>query len=70
MADGPLFLTMKQAAERLGTLSPETLYRLSREGHLPTRVIGRRVVISSRRLEEWADAIGDVRDTTYPRGET
>ena len=32
----PLFLTIPQAAERLGQLSAETLYRLSREGHLPT----------------------------------
>jgi excisionase family DNA binding protein len=60
------FLTMAGASERLGGMpSPETLYRLAREGHLPVRRIGRRIVISERLLDEWADTPGDVRDTTY-----
>ncbi len=62
-----VFLTMPEASKRLGgTPSAETLYRLARDGHLPVRRIGRRVVISERRLDEWADGCGDVRSTTYP----
>jgi excisionase family DNA binding protein len=60
------FLSMKEASERLGgSPSPETLYRLGREGHLPIRRIGRRVVISELRLDEWAEGVGDVRDFIY-----
>lgn len=55
------FLTLPEAAERLGHISPETLYRLAREGNLPVRRIGRRVVIAERRLDEWAEDVGDVR---------
>jgi excisionase family DNA binding protein len=61
------FMTMAEASEHLGGVpSPETLYRLAREGHLPVRRIGRKIVISDRRLDEWADGIGDVRDVTFP----
>jgi excisionase family DNA binding protein len=49
-----------------GVPSPETLYRLAREGHLPVRRIGRRLVISERLLDQWIDSIGDVRDAKYP----
>jgi hypothetical protein len=57
---------MAQASEHLGGVpSTETLYRLARAGHLPCRRIGRRLVISDRRLDEWADETGDVRSTTY-----
>jgi len=60
------FLTIRQASEHLGGVpSAETLYRLARTGHLPVRRIGRRLVISERRLDEWADVIGDVRTVTY-----
>ena len=34
---------------------------LGRTGDLPVRVIGRRLYISERRLDEWADGEGDVR---------
>jgi len=60
------FLTMKQASEHLGGApSAETLYRLAREGFLPVRVIGRRILISQTRLDEWANEVGDVRARTY-----
>jgi len=55
MYDGPLFLTMRQAAQRLGNISEATLYRLARDGELPVRRIGRKVVVSVRNLERWAD---------------
>jgi hypothetical protein len=42
------------------------LYRLAREGHLPVRRIGRRLVISERLLDQWIDSVGDVRATEYP----
>jgi excisionase family DNA binding protein len=62
------FLTMPEASIHCGGVpSPETLYRLAREGHLPVRRIGRRLVISERLLDEWIDSVGDVRDTLYPR---
>jgi excisionase family DNA binding protein len=62
-----MFLTMAQASEHLGGVpSRETLYRLAHEGHLPVRRIGRKLVISERRLEEWANGIGDVREVVYP----
>ena len=61
---------MKEASEALGgTPSPETLYRLARDGHLPVRRIGRRTVISETRLEEWANELGDVRGRFYERPE-
>ncbi|MBF6556743.1 MAG: helix-turn-helix domain-containing protein [Acidimicrobiales bacterium] len=50
-----------------GVPSPETLYRLAREGQLPVRRIGRRLVLSERLLDEWIDSVGDVRDTLYPQ---
>jgi excisionase family DNA binding protein len=57
---------MRQASERLGGVpSAETLYRLAREGHLPVKVIGRRVVISDSRLDEWANEPGDARSRSY-----
>lgn len=56
------FLTMQEAAAQAGHVSAETLYRLAREGHLPVRRIGRKVVISERLLHEWIDQAGDVRD--------
>ena len=60
------FLTMPQASEHLGGVpSPETLYRLAREGHLPVKRIGRRLVISDVRLDEWANEPGDAREHTY-----
>lgn len=62
----PRFLSMRQASEVLGgTPSAETLYRLAREGHLPVKRIGRRIVISEMRLDEWANEIGDARDRLY-----
>jgi hypothetical protein len=45
------------------------LYRLAREGHLPVRRIGRRLVISERLLDQWIDSVGDVRATEYPGAE-
>jgi excisionase family DNA binding protein len=60
------FLNMAEAAEHLGNVSAETLYRLAREGHLPVRRIGRRLVISETRLDEWADDTGDVRAVMFP----
>jgi excisionase family DNA binding protein len=64
-----LFLSLPEAAKRLGNVSAETLYRLNREGHLPTRRIGRKLVISVRNLDRWADELGDVRDTSYQSGQ-
>ena len=64
------FLTMPEASLHCGGVpSPETLYRLAREGHLPVRRIGRRLVISERLLDEWIDSVGDVRATRYPKTE-
>ena len=61
------FLTMRQASEHLGGVpSAETLYRLARDGHLPVKVIGRRVVISELQLDTWANEPGDARSRTYP----
>jgi excisionase family DNA binding protein len=60
------FLTMGEAADHLTNISEETLRRLARAGHLPARRIGRRLVISERLLDEWADSTGDVRDRVYP----
>ena len=40
------FLTMAEASKHCGGVpSAETLYRLARDGHLPVRRIGRRLVI-------------------------
>jgi hypothetical protein len=39
---------------------------LARDGHLPVRRIGRRLVISERLLDLWIDSVGDVRATEYP----
>ena len=61
------FLTMPEASVHCGGVpSLETLYRLAREGHLPIRRIGRRLVISERLLDQWIDSVGDVRATEYP----
>ena len=61
------FLTMPEASVHCGGVpSSETLYRLAREGHLPIRRIGRRLVISERLLDQWIDQVGDVRATEYP----
>jgi len=58
---------MEEASEHCGGRpAPATLYRLAREGHLPVRRIGRRLVISERLLDEWIDSTGDVRSTIYP----
>ena len=60
------FLTMPEASAHCGGVpSSETLYRLARDGHLPVRRIGRRLVISERLLDQWIDSIGDVRATEY-----
>ena len=64
------FLTMPEASLHCGGVpSSETLYRLAREGHLPVRRIGRRLVISERLLDEWIDSVGDVRATHYPKND-
>lgn len=55
------FLNMEEAAERLGHITARTLYRLAAEGNLPVRRIGRKILISEKRLDEWADGEGDVR---------
>jgi hypothetical protein len=61
------FLTMAKASKHCGGVpSAETLYRLARDGHLPVRRIGRRLVISDRLLDEWIDSTGDVREVGYP----
>lgn len=54
------FLNMEEAADRLGHISADTLYRLARAGLLPVRRIGRRVVISEKRLDEWAEREGSI----------
>ena len=54
---------MREAAERAGHVSAETLYRLARDGHLPAGRIGRKVVISERLFDEWVDSSGDVRES-------
>jgi hypothetical protein len=59
-------LNLTEASEHCGGRpSTATLYRLAREGHLPVRRIGRRLVISSRLLDDWIDSTGDVRDTVF-----
>ena len=50
---------------RRGKPSPETLYRLAREGHLPVKRIGRVLVISETRYDEWMDLEGDARAVVY-----
>ena len=55
-----LWLTVPEVAERLH-ISERTVRRLIREGCLPHRTIGRRIRVSSARLEEWAREDGDVR---------
>ena len=55
------WLNMEEAAAHLGHVSARTLYRLAQEGHLPVRRIGRKIVISQKRLDEWADGEGNVR---------
>lgn len=58
---------MSEASRHCGGVpSVETLYRLARDGHLPVRRIGRRLVISDRLLNEWIDSTGDVREIGYP----
>ncbi len=65
-AERTCFLTMRQASEHLGGVpSAETLYRLAREGHLPVKRIGRRLVISEVLLATWANEPGDARSRTY-----
>jgi excisionase family DNA binding protein len=60
------FLTMAGASAHVGGVpSAETFYRLARDGHLPVKRIGRRLVISSRRLDEWMDQAGDARAVIY-----
>jgi excisionase family DNA binding protein len=62
----PLFLTIKQASIRLGGVpSAESLYRLARDGHLPVKRIGRKLVISTAQLEAWANTPGDARGVSY-----
>jgi len=61
------FLTLSEATVHCGGRPSEaTLRRLAKDGHLPVRRIGRRLVISERLLDEWIDSTGDVRDTVYP----
>jgi hypothetical protein len=58
---------MAEASKHCGGVpSAETLYRLARDGHLPVRRIGRRLVISDRLLDEWIDSTRDVREVGYP----
>jgi hypothetical protein len=60
------FLTMPQASKHLGGVpSAESLYRLAREGHLPVKRIGRKIVISQYRLDEWANTPGDARSVSF-----
>jgi hypothetical protein len=58
---------MAEASKHCGGVpSAETLYRLARDGHLPVRRIGRRLVISDRLLDQWIDSTGDVREVGFP----
>jgi len=60
------FFTMPEASDELGgTPSAKTLYRLAREGHLPVKRIGRKLVISSKQLAEWENEPGDARAHRY-----
>jgi excisionase family DNA binding protein len=60
------FLTMRQASEQLGGVpSAATLYRLAADGHLPTKRIGRKLVISQAQLDLWADTPGNARSAVY-----
>jgi excisionase family DNA binding protein len=63
------WLNMTEAAEHVGHVTPRTLYRLASEGNLPVRRVGRKIVISEKRLDEWADGVGDVREQTYPKAD-
>jgi excisionase family DNA binding protein len=61
-----VLLSMAQASERLGgSPSVATMYRLARDGHLPVKRIGRRLVISEHRLDEWANETGDAWSRYY-----
>lgn len=50
------WLSMQEAADTLGNVSVWTLRRLHREGCFPARYVGRKLVISERLLDEWAEA--------------
>lgn len=50
------WLTMQEAAAQLGCVSVWTLRRLHREGRFPARMVGRRLVISERLLDQWAES--------------
>jgi Helix-turn-helix domain len=53
-----MFLTIPQASAYLGGVpSAEWLYRAARTGNLPVKRIGRKLVISERNLEIWANEI-------------
>lgn len=50
-------LSVAEAAEAL-SVSRDTVYSLARDGAIPARKIGRRLMIPRARLEEWANAGG------------
>lgn len=56
MADGPLLVTVEQAAEKL-MVSRTTVYAIISRGELKVRHIGRAVRIHVRDLEEYADRL-------------
>lgn len=48
-------LSVAEAAEYL-SLSRDTIYSLARDGAIPARKIGRRLMLPRARLDEWANA--------------
>ena len=54
MTDEALFVSIPKAATRLG-LSASTVRKMAKEGELPAVWIGRRLMVPTRPLEEWAN---------------
>ena len=48
-----LYITVAEAAEKFfcGRITEATLYRLAREGQLPTIKVGRRILIDAHKME-------------------
>lgn len=54
----PRLLTAKELADHLGSVSPQRIYRLTREGVIPHIRLGRAVRFSAESVAEWIAAGG------------
>jgi excisionase family DNA binding protein len=59
-----VLLSVAEAAELIGVCR-DTVYGLAADGLIPSRQIGRRLMIPRLRLEEWANA-GDMVEVLAP----